>query len=119
MAEMLELTVVTPAGIAWQKQASSVVLQTQAGEIDVLPGHAPLVTLLEPGEMWIVHGETEELFAAGEGFAEISPERVTIFSDLAEPVESIALDATESAKKRAEQALAESARMTEDERRAA
>ncbi len=112
----LRLTVVTPSGIAWQREASAIVLQTTDGQIQILPGHAPLVTLLEPGEMRIEFERRDELYAAGEGFAEILPNRVTVFSDLAEEAGTILHDATEAARLRAELALAEAARLTDDER---
>lgn len=118
-ARSLNVTVVTPGGVAWERTALSVVLETALGQIQVLPGHEPIVTLLEPGEMWIWDGTGETLFAAGEGFAEIGPDRVHVFTDLAENAEAIVLAATEEAKDRAKQILHESAHLTGDEEQAA
>ena len=119
MAGTLRLTVVTPAGIAWEREAASVVLQTADGQIEVLPGHAAVVTLLAPGELWIKQPNADELFAAGEGFAEIGSEHVYVFTDLAENADAIALEATETARQRALEAVADSARLSDDERAAA
>ena len=114
------LRVVTPGGTALEQKASSVVLRTATGEIQVLYGHAPIVVLLEPGELRAYdESGNERAFAAGEGFAEIDAEHVTVFSDLAEAAESISLEQAEEAKRRAETALAEAAKMTDDEREAA
>ncbi|HEX4085049.1 MAG TPA: ATP synthase F1 subunit epsilon [Chthoniobacteraceae bacterium] len=114
------LRVVTPGGVVLEEKEVSVVLRTATGEIQVLHGHAPIVVLLEPGELRAVDPSgNERAFAAGEGFAEIDGETVTVFSDLAEAAESISLEQAEEAKRRAESALADAAKMTDDERQAA
>ncbi len=111
------LRVVTPSGTALEEQAVSVALWTALGEIEVLYGHAPVVVLLEPGEMRVrdVAGG-ERAFAAGEGFARIDGASVTVFSDMAEEAEGIALDQAEEAKSRAETALAATANLSQEER---
>ena len=116
----LLVRVVTPHGTTVEEPATSVAMWTAMGEIEVLYGHAPTVVLLEPGEMR-VYGAAggERAFAAGEGFARIDGESVTVFSDMAEDVATIELDQAEEAKKRAERALAEAATLSEDEREAA
>ena len=118
--DTLLLRVVTPLGTVIEEPAASVVMWTALGQIEVLPGHAPTVVLLEPGEMR-VYGEAgaERVLAAGEGFARIDGESVTVFSDMAEEAANIALDQTEEARRRAETALAQAANLSEDERQAA
>ena len=114
------LRVVTPQGAILEEPAASVALWTAMGEIEVLPGHVPIVVLLEPGEMRVRSPTGEErAFAAGEGFARIDGESVTVFSDMAEKAEEIALDQAEEAKSRAEKALASAANLSTDERAAA
>jgi F-type H+-transporting ATPase subunit epsilon len=115
----LLLRLVTPHGTMLEERASSVAMWTAMGEIEVLYGHAPTVVLLEPGEMR-VYGAAggERTFAAGEGFARIDGESVTVFSDMAEDVATIELGQEEEAKRRAERALAEAATLSEDEREA-
>jgi len=116
----LLLRVVTPHGTTFEEPASSVAMWTAMGEIEVLRGHAPTVVLLEPGEMRVYGpGGTQRVFAAGEGFARIDGESVTVFSDMAEEDATIILDQAQEAKHRAEAALAEAATLTEDEREAA
>jgi len=117
---LLLLRLVTPLGTVLEKRAYSVAMWTSLGEIEVLPGHAPTVVLLEPGEMRVREtAGTERVFAAGEGFARIDGESVTVFSDMAEDAAHIVLDQAEEAKHRAETALKEAASLTEDERSAA
>jgi F-type H+-transporting ATPase subunit epsilon len=114
------LRVVTPQGAILEQPAASVVLWTALGEIEVLRGHVPIVVLLEPGEMRLYGPAGEErVFAAGEGFARIDGESVTVFSDMAEDADGIALDAAQEAKTRAEEAVAAAANLSDDERNAA
>jgi len=114
------LRVVTPHGAILEQPATSVALWTAMGEIEVLLGHAPTVVLLEPGEMRVRNeaGETQ-VFAAGEGFAEIDGKSVTVFSDMAEDADGFALEQAEEAKNRAEKAVAAAAKLTDDERQEA
>jgi F-type H+-transporting ATPase subunit epsilon len=114
------LRVVTPGGTIVEEPMASVALWTALGEIEVLPGHAPTVVLLEPGEMRLRGPDgSQRAFAAGEGFARIEQKSVTVFSDMAEAADGIELEKEEEAKRRAEKALAESANLTDDERDAA
>jgi F-type H+-transporting ATPase subunit epsilon len=116
----LLITVVTPIGLTLKQEAVSVTLQTTSGQIEILSGHVPMITTLEPGEMQL-HQENArmEFFAVGEGFAEIWPDRVTVFSDLAENAETIIVEATEEAVRRAQEELAASLNLTDEERRSA
>jgi len=116
----LLLSVVTPQGIVLSEPASSVAFWTSLGEIEVLPGHAPTVVLVEPGEMRIRNAAgSERAFATGEGFARIDIREVTFFSDMAEDAAEIVLDQVQEAKSRAEQAVAAAANLSGDERLAA
>ena len=114
------MQVVTPGGIALDLAAHSVVLSTSMGEIEILRGHMALVVMLEPGELRAYDARGQEhVFAAGEGFAEINGKSVTVLTDLAEEAEAISLEVAEEARKRAEAAMAEAAKLTPDERHAA
>lgn len=116
----IHLQVVTPAGIALNEPVHSVVLWTAMGEIEVLRGHVALVVMLEPGELRAYDAQGQEhLFAAGEGFAEINGESVTVLTDLAEDAAGITVEIAEEAKRRAEVAVGEAAKLTDEERRAA
>ena len=116
----MKLRVVTPQGPILEEAIVSVALWTALGEIEVLRGHTPFIVLLEPGEMRVRNGAgIERFFAAGEGFARIDCESVTIFSDMAEDTAGIGLDEAAEAKSRAEAAIAEAASLSEEEREAA
>jgi F-type H+-transporting ATPase subunit epsilon len=102
----LRLEFVTPERALAQEHVDEVELPGEEGYFGVLPGHAPFLTALKPGEMWYRRGnEKFYAFVAG-GFAEIMPERVSILAQVAERAEDIDLERAEAAKRRAEADLA-------------
>jgi F-type H+-transporting ATPase subunit epsilon len=73
------------------------------GYFGVLPGHTPLLAVLQVGELWYRQGTEKHYVAIAFGFAEVQPDRVTILAQIAEKAEEIDLARAESAKKRAEE----------------
>ncbi|MGJ3243363.1 MAG: F0F1 ATP synthase subunit epsilon [Opitutales bacterium] len=117
----LRLEIVTPERTVYSSTAESVVLPTLQGEIGVLPGHIPLVTLVKPGEIEVINPGNNEaitnpddpgfgkpgpnLLAVDKGFAEILGDKVSILTEAAIDVEKIDLGEVEEAKRRAQEAL--------------
>jgi F-type H+-transporting ATPase subunit epsilon len=83
-----------------------VVLPGAAGEMGILPKHAPVLTTLKYGIVKVRKGGEEELFTVAGGVAEIQPDIVTILADAAENVAEIDEARAEAARKRAEEVLA-------------
>ncbi|HEY3914052.1 MAG TPA: ATP synthase F1 subunit epsilon [Verrucomicrobiae bacterium] len=77
------------------------------GEMGVYPNHVPLMTQLVPGEIIVRKDGQDYFLAVGEGFVEITGERVAILTDMALRVEQIDEAKAEEAKRRAEARLAE------------
>jgi F-type H+-transporting ATPase subunit epsilon len=90
----------------FQGDVDIVVLPGVAGEMGILPHHAPVLTILKYGVIKVRKGGREELFAVAGGMAEVQPEIVTILADAAENIEDIDITRAKAAKKRAEDALA-------------
>src|SRR6186713_3628948 len=106
MASTLRLEIVTPESKAYSDDVEMVVLPAVEGEIGVYPMHVPLMTQLMPGELVVTkNGQTHHL-AVGEGFVEITQERVNVLVDMAIEEKAIDESAAEAAVKRAEAALA-------------
>jgi len=78
-----------------------------AGELAVLPRHAPLLTMIKPGVMRILKGGEEIEMAITGGFLEVRQDRVTILADAAERAEEIDVVRAEEARRRAERILEE------------
>jgi len=111
----VKVEIITPEKISYSEDADQVTLPTAEGEITVLPGHIPLVTQLLPGELTLKKGGHYIVMAAGGGFAEITGKKVSIATDLAQRPEEIDERVAEEARKRAEQALKERERLSEEE----
>ena len=90
----------------FQGDVDIVILPGIAGEMGILPHHAPVLTLLKYGVIKIRKQGKEELFAVAGGMAEVQPEIVTVLADAAENIEEIDITRAQAAKKRAEDALA-------------
>lgn len=83
-----------------------VVATGECGDLGILPGHAALLTALEPGPVRVKkqNGE-EEIFYVSGGFLEVQPDSVTVLADTALRADGINEAAALEAKKHAEQAL--------------
>ena len=90
----------------FQGDVDIVVLPGVAGEMGILPHHAPVLAILKYGVIKIRKDGREELFAVAGGMAEVQPDVVTILADAAENVQDIDVTRAQAAKKRAEDALA-------------
>jgi len=78
------------------------------GEVGVLPGHAPLVTTLKPGEVRVrLPGGEEQSFYVSSGMLEVQPHVVTVLSDTAQRAGDLDEAAALEAKERAERMLAD------------
>ncbi len=101
----LLLDIVTPEKKFYSGEVDNVYLPGTEGELGILPGHVPLVTGIEPGELrYAVDGQVEEL-AIGAGFLEVSREKVTVLTDLAVTDAEIDESKVEEAMQRAEESL--------------
>ena len=106
MAMTVHVDVVSAEEELFSGLAEMVVLPGEAGELGVLPGHAPLLTRIRPGAVRVKtpdHGE-EIIFVSG-GILEVQPNLVTVLADTA--VRGADLDEARAieAKRRAEEAL--------------
>ncbi len=107
MAATLRLEIVTPNAKAYSEDVEMVTLPGVAGEMGIYPNHVPLVTQVVPGEIIARRGGREDLLAIGDGFVEITGERVAIMADMAIKAENIDEAKAEEARQRAEARLAE------------
>lgn len=101
-----QLDIVTPEKTIFSSTVEDVYLPGSEGEMGVLDMHAALVAPLSPGELrYKKDGKIEEL-AVGEGFVEVSDNKVSVLIDLAIGEDAIDEAKVEEAMKRAQEALA-------------
>jgi F-type H+-transporting ATPase subunit epsilon len=98
--------IVSQDKLVYQGDADIVVLPGADGEMGILPHHAPLLTTLKFGVITVRAQEQETYFTVAGGVAEIQPEIITVLADAAENVAEIDVERAETARKRAEEALA-------------
>jgi F-type H+-transporting ATPase subunit epsilon len=101
----LTLEIVTPEARVYSDTIDTVVIPTRSGEIGILPGHIPLLTQIENGELRVTkNGQTQWLAVSG-GFAEVEGDKVRVLAEHAITEEKIDENAVEAALQRAEQQL--------------
>lgn len=103
----LHVEVVSPQRILWTGEADMVTARTLGGgDIAFLTGHAPFVGALDIGKVTIRPAEgADEMVAVHGGFVEVSHDRVTILSDVAEVASQIDVERARAAAERAETVL--------------
>lgn len=104
MEKTIKLDVVTPERKTISQDVDEVVLPAAEGSMGVLPGHMAMVVALKPGMLKILSQGQEMIYAIGGGWAEVTPTKVVVLADTAEPAEDINLEA---AKQEREKALAQ------------
>ena len=111
----LNLEIVTPERMVLSEEVDHVVLPTQAGgEIDVLPGHVPLVAMIEPGELRYYKGNQPESIAIDRGFIEVISDNVRVLTEAAIEIDEIDTTSLDEAQRRAADALEEARQSGED-----
>ena len=112
MPLLLEIT--TPDRRVLCEPADHVVVPTSTGEIDILPGHIPLLSIVVPGQLRYGTGAKDNAMAIDKGFVQVSGDKVSILSEGAIDVEKIDLSAVEVARRAAEAAIEEARSKGED-----
>ena len=103
----LKLDIVAAERIVYSEEVDEVIAPGVEGQLGILPHHAPLMTILQSGELVVKRGNEEDIMAISGGFLEVRPDRVIILADSAERAEEIDMERAEAARKRAEQRMAE------------
>jgi F-type H+-transporting ATPase subunit epsilon len=79
---------VSPEQLVFSGEVEHVVVPGTEGEFGVLAGHAPLIAMLRPGVVKILGPDEQDILVVG-GFAEVSPEGLTILADRAVPLAEV------------------------------
>lgn len=101
----LTLEIVTPTAPVYSDTVDTVVIPGIDGELGILPGHVPLLTVINGGELRVTkQGRTQSLVVSG-GFAQVAGNKVSILAEYA--IEEVQIDehAVEKALQRAEEDL--------------
>jgi F-type H+-transporting ATPase subunit epsilon len=107
MAATLKLEIVTPEAKTYSEDVDMVTLPGVEGEMGIYPQHVPILTQISAGEVVVRKDGRDYFLAVGEGFVEITGERVAILTDMAIRAENIDETKAEEARQRAEARLSE------------
>jgi len=115
----IDLEIVTPERLVLSETVDELVLPGSEGYLGVMPGHAPLLTGLGPGEIGYRSGGRDRYLAVSGGFAEVLQHRVSVLAETCERAEEIDLDRATVARDEAKSVLARTGAAEEEVRHAA
>ncbi|MGA3266174.1 MAG: F0F1 ATP synthase subunit epsilon [Verrucomicrobiota bacterium] len=107
MANTIKLEIVTPEAKIFSDDVDMVTLTGTEGEMGILPQHMPLMTELVAGEIIVKKGKDTLYLAVGDGFVQVTGDRVSILTDMAISADNIDEAKAEEARQRAEARLAQ------------
>jgi F-type H+-transporting ATPase subunit epsilon len=101
----IHLEIVTPDRQLVRDSVIAISVPGQEGYLGILPGHAPLLSLLKVGDLSYTQGNVTHYIAVHWGFVEVLPDRVIILAETAERAEEIDVERARRARQRAEERL--------------
>ena len=101
------LEIVTAEKMIYSDDVSAVIAWGVGGQLGILPHHAPLMTMLQPGDLMIRKDKEEDYLAISGGFLEVRPDKVIILADACERADEIDIGRAEEARKRAQETMKE------------
>ena len=105
----LTLEIVTPDRSVVHEQIDEVEIPGADGYFGVLPGHTPMLAMLQVGQVWYRKKQEKFYLSIAFGFAEVLPDRVTILAQIAERADEIDVARAEAARQRAQERLSKPA----------
>ena len=109
MARTLLCEIVTPEKIVYTNEVEMVIAPTLDGEVGIMPLHAPLATVLRPGELRVRYNDNKDVewFAVSGGYLQVHQDKVIVLADAAEHASRVDVERATRAKELAEQRMAE------------
>lgn len=102
----IQVEIVTPRRELFNGEVDSITLPGADGQMEIYPRHAPLLTILDIGEI-VLHqtGQEDEFIAVSGGVVEVRPNKVIVLASAAERADEIDLERAQAALQRAEDAI--------------
>ncbi len=107
MAATLKLEIVTPEAKVFSDDVEMVTLTGAEGDMGIYPQHMPVMTQLSAGEVVARKAGRDIFLAVGDGFVQVTAERVAILTDMAIKADDIDEAKANEAVQRAEARLAQ------------
>ena len=103
----LLLEIITPEKVIYKDEVDEIIVPTVNGEITILPNHVNLLTQINPGEIIIRKGVSQQSLAITGGFLDINDNKLSILAEYAIKAQDIEVARVMEAKKRAEKIMSE------------
>jgi F-type H+-transporting ATPase subunit epsilon len=103
----MQLDIVTPDRKVIVQETSDVIIPGSEGELEVLPGHAPLLTILGTGILSFKHQGAQTRLVVSGGFVEIDRDRIVVMAESASLVAEVVREEANQEQYAAEQKLKE------------
>lgn len=107
MKKNLTFEIVTPEGKAYADTVEYAIIPGVEGQLQILPGHVPILVAIKPGEIIVSRSGHREELAVDQGFARVLGDHLSIITEAAINVDEIDLSAVQNAEERARKALEE------------
>lgn len=91
MSDKLNFALVSPERELFNGDVDHVVVPGAEGEFGVMPNHAPVMSVVKPGALRVIDGGSERRIFVNGGFADVTPEGLTVLAD--EAIDLADLDA--------------------------
>jgi F-type H+-transporting ATPase subunit epsilon len=102
----IHLSLIAQDRIVYEDDVKMAILPGASGAIGVLAKHAPLMAVLQPGEILVrKDGEEDRYFVVGGGFVEVRPDEIVVLARSAESAVEIDMARAEEALRRAQEYL--------------
>ncbi len=106
----MRLEIVTAEQLVYAEEIEGLVAPGAEGELGILPYHAPLLTVLQPGELRIIkEGDDDVYMAVSGGFLEVMANKVVVLADAAERADEIDEARAQEGVRRAQERIEHSA----------
>ncbi len=102
----MQLQIITAEREVFSGEVDGLVAPGVAGQLGILPNHAPLMTVLQPGELLVRAGGDESYLALSGGYLEVLGNQVIVLADAAEDVDEIDEARAQEALARAQERIA-------------
>ena len=99
------LELVTAERLVYSNDVDMVIAWGTEGQLGILPLHAPLMTMLQPGELVVKKGDEESYIAVTGGFMDVRPDKVIILADACERADEIDISRAQEARRRASELM--------------
>jgi F-type H+-transporting ATPase subunit epsilon len=105
--ETFRLEIVTVERLVYSHDVNMVIAWGVDGQLGILPHHAPLMTMLQPGEVMVKKDQEESYLSVTGGFLEVRPDKVIILADACERADEIDVARAREARRRASELMEE------------